>query len=201
MMKEEIIAELEKRLGPLNEQARIVANATLDVVESRQGVGESGMVTRERAFQGENPPFEETAHMDIDERSRLMEALRQRNRAWLEQKCQEMGAGWLLVVDGAVVAHGAMLDDYPTDQEMEAICDRTGKFPLLFIQKTLLAIEETTLWPATIYSGDFYPTLTVTLAENTRLQRDYAPGGRNSDGAIEGQVCPADFYSHVVHSR
>jgi TolB-like protein len=34
-----------------------------------------------------------------------------------------------------------------------------------------------------------------------RLQRDYAPGGRNSDGAIEGQVCPADLYSHVVHSR
>ncbi len=167
MTREELLHELEKRVGPLDEKARAAVDAALDLVSQQETPDATHMSETPTAgrqavvFQGENPPFEEAARMSPEERQQALNELEERNRDWLQQKCQELGAGWLLVVDGQVMVHGATLDNYPTDEELLNLCQRTGKLPLLFIQDQLLAIEEATPWSPTVYSGDFYPTLSL----------------------------------------
>jgi hypothetical protein len=103
------------------------------------------------------------ATLDIEERSRVMQELEDRNREWLEQKCKELAVHWLVVVDGQVIAHGGPgLRGLAIDERVPTVGQQTGKFPLVFIHPTALAIEETS-WHATATAGDFYPTLSLQL--------------------------------------
>ncbi|MCS3919337.1 hypothetical protein Q2T83_12090 [Fervidibacter sacchari] len=153
MTVEEILREIEKQLGELDERAKEAVKLALKLVQ-----GETEKAT-EPVWQGENPPFEQMASLDIEERSRIMNKLEERNREWLLRKCEELGAMWLLVVDGQVYAHGKNLaDNPPTEEEILELANQTGKLPLFFIHPSLLWVEETA-WHPTIYAGDFYPAV------------------------------------------
>ena len=153
MTVEEILREIEKQLGELDERAKEAVKLALKLVQ-----GETEKAT-ELVWQGENPPFEQMASLDIEERSRIMNELEERNREWLLRKCEELGAMWLLVVDGQIYAHGKNLaDNPPTDEEKLELARRTGKLPLMFLHPALFWIEETS-WHPTVYASDAYPTV------------------------------------------
>jgi hypothetical protein len=162
MTPAEVWIELEKQVGPLDESARRAVEVALHLVDQEQILEEPVRGVPPAAFQGENPSFEEASQLSVDQRSRLMQALQERNRAWLEQKCRELEAKWLFVVDGQVLLHGANLGNYPGDEQIVRLCRETGKLPLVFVR--LYPIEEKATWPSTIYPGDFYPTIPLRLS-------------------------------------
>jgi hypothetical protein len=153
MSVEEVLREVEKQLGELDERAKEAVKLALKLAQ-----GEVAKVA-EPVWQGENPPFKEMANLGIEERSRIMNELEERNREWLLRRCEELGAMWLLVVDGQIYAHGKNLaDNPPTEEEILDLAQRTGKLPLFFIHPSLLWVEETA-WHPTVYADDFYPTV------------------------------------------
>jgi hypothetical protein len=155
MKLEDIIAEIEKQLGPLDEKARKAVELAVAMAAPQKEAGEV-------EWQGENPPFDLAAKMPPQQRGRLLQELEQLNRKWLERKASELGARWLLVIDGEVVRFGKSPADILSDEEMEAICRKRGKLPLLFFP--LRPVEETVRWHATQYANDAYPTLPLRVS-------------------------------------
>lgn len=158
MTKEEILMEMEKQMGPLDQKAREAVRAAVDLIEHTPAPAYA-----ESTFQGENPPFDVAARLSLDERSQLLHELTEQNRAWLERECRERQAGWLMVIDGQVIAHGHTLQEFPESEQVRAIGQQTGRFPLVFIRSSLVAIEETAAWHSTTTPGDSYPSLPITL--------------------------------------
>jgi hypothetical protein len=65
-----------------------------------------------------------------------------------------------LVFIGQIIASGATLSDYPEAEQILEVCHRTGKFPFLFINEDLLAIEESgSAWHPTTATDDLFPTV------------------------------------------
>jgi hypothetical protein len=115
-------------------------------------------------FVGENSPFDPNRKFSFEEKAAAKRRLKAQNREWLLQKFNELRAGWLMVVDGQVIASGATLSDYPTPEQLLAVCHRTGKFPFLFINEKIMMIEESgSVWHLTNIPRDFYPTVPVKI--------------------------------------
>jgi hypothetical protein len=157
----DILRKVERELGPLDKRAR---EAVLRGLELAFKKGEPPKPAI--AWQGENPTYAEAERLSLSERSRRMGELEAQNQTWLERKCEELGASWLIVVDGEVLAHGATLADYVTDDALLKWCEQTGKLPLVYEHPRLLTIEESAPWHLTAYPQDAYPTLKLALVGN-----------------------------------
>jgi hypothetical protein len=119
-------------------------------------------------FVGENPPFDPNRNLSLEERIAAKHLLKADNREWLMQKFNDLKAAWLMVVDGKVIASGKKFSDYPTPEQILEVCHRTGKFPFLFINEDVLAVEESSsAWHSTVDPGDFYPTVKVKFRTHT----------------------------------
>lgn len=158
MKLEDILAEIEKRLGPLDEKARKAVELAVTMTAPQKEA-------EEVEWQGENPPFDLAAKMPPQERGRLLQELEQLNLKWLERKAAELGARWLLVVDGEVVRFGKSVTDTLSDDELISVCRKRGKLPLLFFP--LRPVEEAVRWHATQYSSDAYPTLPLRISNGS----------------------------------
>jgi len=112
--------------------------------EAKQKVGVSPDTTQKRIpqFIGENLPFDQNRKLSIKERATNKLRLKNKNREWLLQKFKALHAAWLMVIDGQITASGKTLSDYPTPEQLLEVCHRTGKFPFLFINDEVMAIEE-----------------------------------------------------------
>ncbi|MFA0783481.1 hypothetical protein [Fervidibacter sacchari] len=169
MTVDEIIAEVEKRMGALDERTKQAVTLALQLAE-QQGLPK---------WQGENPTWDEWQRMSEEERQAVMDELEQRNRVWLEWMRQALRAEWLLVVDGKVIHYGASWNEYPPDEELEALIQRLGKVPLLSAADPMI---EETAWNTTRYPADFYPTLSVTFqgltGQSITLVADFDTGSR-----------------------
>jgi len=168
---DEILAEVERRLGALDERTKQAVTLALQLAE-QQGLPK---------WQGENPTWDEWQRMSEEERQSVMDELEQRNRVWLERMRQVLRAEWLLVVDGKVVRYGASWDEYPSDNELETLIQRLGKVPLLSAADPMI---EETAWSLTRYPADFYPTLPVTFqgltGRSITLVADFDTGSRHT---------------------
>jgi len=149
MIADEIIAEVEKRLGTLDERAREAVELALQLAEEKLQL----------RWQGENPTWDEWQRMDEEERMKVMDELEERNRKWLEWIRETLGAFWILVVNGQIVQWGESPFDFPSLQELEKLCQQVGRVPLWYEPNP--TIEEGVLWQQTAYSGDAYPSLLV----------------------------------------
>ncbi len=156
MTVEAILKEVEKRLGELDEKAKEAVKLAVKLAQ-----GETLPEQPEPQWQGENPPFDEMAKLDMMERSKVMWELERLNREWLIRQCEKLQAGWLIVVDGKVCKYGVSAAQGWSDEDLLNIAHQTGKLPLIFVHPRLLMIEETA-W-AFIDTFDAYPTLPVTL--------------------------------------
>ncbi|MBI3950074.1 MAG: hypothetical protein HY314_06430 [Acidobacteria bacterium] len=175
MTKEELLIELERRLGPLDQKTRGVVSVTVDLIQQSQSSPTASVP--EPQFQGENPPYPVAAQLSLEDRARVLNELEERNRDWLRQRCQQLGAGWLLVIDGDVMLHGPTLDNYPTDEELLNLYQRTGKLPLLFVDDRLLAIEETATWSFHIKRGMIWLQDWIQSPIRTKISTSVSPTG------------------------
>lgn len=115
-------------------------------------------------FRTRNLSMEEYKKLSDSERSYFHALAREENKSWIESQLREHKAGWLVVVDGRVIAHGKSLDDYPDEAEIRRICEKMGEFPFVFVNDPLLAVEEgTTTWHQTVHPDDYYPTVGLRL--------------------------------------
>ena len=171
MTVDEILAEVEKRMGALDERTKQAVTLALQLAE-QHGLPK---------WQGENPTWDEWLQMSEEERQAAMDELEQRNRVWLEWMRQTLQAEWLLVVDGKIVRYGASWNEYPSDDALEALIQQLGKVPLLFAADPLI---EETAWSPTRYPDDFYPTLSVTFqglaGQGITLVADFDTGSRHT---------------------
>jgi hypothetical protein len=168
---DEILAEVEKRMGALDERTKQAVTLALQLAE-QHGLPK---------WQGENPTWDEWQRMSEEERQAVMDELEQRNRVWLEWMRRTLQAEWLLVVDGKIVRYGASWNEYPSDDALEALIQQLGKVPLLFAADPLI---EETAWSPTRYPEDFYPTLSVTFqglaGQRITLVADFDTGSRHT---------------------
>lgn len=179
MTKEQVLKQVEQRLGALSEDALRAIEVALDVLAAEHPGNGSGQEESPLAFVGSSPPWDELTRLSLEERSHIMAELEQRNKAWLEAKCREFGAMWLLVVDGQVLRWGASLGAYVTNEEKVEIGARTGKFPLYYEADWSLTIEETR-WHTTHFGGDAYPTLPIQFVSGAvavDVAADFDTGG------------------------
>jgi hypothetical protein len=171
MTVDEILAEVEKRMGALDERTKQAVTLALQLAE-QHGLPK---------WQGENPTWDEWQRMSEEERQAAMDELEQRNRVWLEWMRRTLQAEWLLVVDGKIVRYGASWNEYPSDDALEALIQQLGKVPLLFAADPLI---EETAWSPTRYPDDFYPTLSVTFqglaGQGITLVADFDTGSRHT---------------------
>lgn len=99
-----------------------------------------GSVREEEVFIGANVSPAEYEAWSRDDRLKYQTAPEKTNAGWIERKIQELRAAWIMVIDGKVVAHGS-LTDYPFDEEFDALCEKFGKFPFVFLSSLILMIE------------------------------------------------------------
>ncbi len=204
MTVDEILKEVEKRLGELDEKAREAVKLAVELAQEK-----APKEPTEPIWQGENPPFDEMAKLDIEGRSRIMNELEERNKEWLLRKCEELGAMWLLVVDGQIYAHGKNLaDNPPTEEEILDLAQQTGKLPLFFIHPALLWVEETS-WHPTIYASDVYPTIRCRFHSDSAswvTTADFDTGSASTFVSYEAlsaqgimQLLPSDVIRQMMH--
>jgi hypothetical protein len=169
MTVDEILAEVERRMGALDERTKQAVTLALQLAE-QHGLPK---------WQGENPTWDEWQRMSEEERQAVMDELEQRNRVWLEWMRQALRAEWLLIVGGEIVRYGASWDEYPSDDELETLIQRLGKVPLLSAADPMI---EETAWNPTRYPADFYPALPVTFqgltGQSITLVADFDTGSR-----------------------
>ena len=74
----------------------------------------------------------------------------------------------MFVIDSDVIAYGSDLSSYPEDDFIDFICKQTEKFPFVFIDdERELLIEEGIAWHKTSRENDWYPTLELTISEQS----------------------------------
>jgi hypothetical protein len=135
------------------------------VITDRAKLHPPTVVGRPAKFVGENLTLDEYERLSIKEKGELQRRLKEQNHIWLEEKFSTLKAAWLLVIDGEIFDWGMSLKNLPLAKQNVEIYHRTGKFPFIFINDDLMAIEESvSAWHATKEHGDFYPTLPVTLS-------------------------------------
>lgn len=119
-------------------------------------------------FVGKNLLPEEYERLSLDDRGKLQWRLREQNHEWLKEHFSQLGAAWIVVVEGKVIASDKTLETKPLSPEILKICRATGKFPFIFANEKFITIEENaSAWQPTIRSGDFYPTLAVKLGSDS----------------------------------
>jgi len=131
-------------------------------------------------FVGKNLLPEEYQRLSLDERGNLQWRLKQTNHDRLQKQFSKLNAAWVVVIDGKVFASGKTLENKPMSPQILKICQRTGKFPFMFVNDKFITIEEgISAWQTTIRAGDYYPTLSIKLgsvAEVLEINGDFDSG-------------------------
>ena len=133
-------------------------------------IGKVALTPKPLAFVGENLTLEEFDRLTLKERAMLKRRLKERNQQWLKEKFSALGAAWVMVIEGEVIASGKSLKDKPRPPQTVKISQHTGKFPFVFANDQFIVIEESTAsWHKTVQAGDYYPALPITFgsASNT----------------------------------
>ncbi len=143
MIQETIIQEVRQRLGPLNSQAEQAVKEVLEILKLPREADSTE--TQEKPFIGANVSVTQYETWSRDERLKYQTDPEKINAPWIEKKLQELNAAWIMVIDGLIVASGS-LTDYPSDEEFDALCEKFGKFPFVFLSPRVLMIEENISW-------------------------------------------------------
>lgn len=200
----DVLGKVERELGPLDKRAREAVLRGLELAFKKGEPPKPAM-----SWQGENLTYAEAERLSLSERSRRMGELEAQNQAWLERECEELGASWLIVVDGEILNHGATLADYVTDDALLKWCEQTGKLPLVYEHPRSLTIEESVPWHLTAYPQDAYPTLQLALVENGNradLVADFDTGSLETYANLDSlraqgivQIAPQDVLRQHTH--
>jgi len=93
-------------------------------------------------FVGENLTLERYSSLDEGDKILLQTMVWEKNGEWLNNKFEELNAGWVTIINGEVETFSATLDEYPKEPDVLKISKKRGKFPFIFVNNWFLAIEE-----------------------------------------------------------
>ncbi len=105
-------------------------------------------------------PYDEYARFSNQEREDLQWRVYREHHEWAETELKTRRAQWMIVCGGKIVEFSRTLDNFPTQEKLQAFGKEHGFIPFMFVPKPL--IEEST-WSA-LGEDDFYPTLTFSVA-------------------------------------
>jgi hypothetical protein len=125
--------------------------------------------TTTRQFKSQNISVAAYEVLSDDEKLKFLDGAEHENTEWLKEKFKTLHAAWMMVVDGEVAASGESMDSYPNDEEFVQLCQKFGKYPFVFFNPLVLAIEEPGgVWHRTaMATTDFYPALSIAIVGNT----------------------------------
>jgi len=188
MTTETLIKKVHEKVGVMDEYGKQLLSAAMEILQSDDE--NVKLPPSDESFVSQNISMEEYVALPSPERSRYQSDAEERNRSWIEKQFKNLDANWIMVIDGQVVKHGATLDDYPEDEEIYALQEKTGKCPFVFFSSFLLAIEENvTTWHKTNRRGDAYPALSLTISGNNK---QFATEADLDTGAV-GCYCALDL--------
>jgi len=137
----------------------------------------------------------------------MQRRLKELNRKWLQEKFSSLNAVWLMVMDGQILAWGKTTKNYPKPAQIMELCQKTGKYPFIFINDDAMAIEESFSGWNQIKAHDFYPTVPVTLNSDSgsaKLIADFDTGSAfsfvNYDFLLTHKVVQHEFKEYVENS-
>ncbi|MCI0697059.1 hypothetical protein L0337_34260 [candidate division KSB1 bacterium] len=167
MTTETLIQKVREKRGSLNSENEQILAMAMQILHDTENA--SLPPPSEENFVSRNiTPEEYEALLRLEKRHYLAEA-EKLNIRWIANQFNSLNAKWIVVIDGQVVMHGATLDTHPEDEEFLAICERTGKFPFVFISPRVFDIEERpTVWHKTKELDDAYPALSVAVLSKTK---------------------------------
>jgi len=145
----EIFAQSERRSNAAREPV-VGSTPSRNNTESRK---------QPLSFVGENWTLEEFERLSPEARATRKWELKKKNYLWLQEKFSTLDAAWVAVVDGKIIAYDQRLKTKPASPQLLQMYRRTGKFPFVFVNEKLIAIEEGTAWHETVKTDDFYPAL------------------------------------------
>lgn len=189
MTSETIIKKVREELGVLDERAEQFVATLKNVL---QGSSEApSHYQSEGSFVSSNITPEEYEALPREDKRRYIADAEKVNKRWVENQLKRLNAKWMMVIDGQVVMHGATLDTYPEDEDFFALCDKTGKYPFVFISPRVFAIEERPVaWHETNEPDDAYPALSVTIWSTNK----------HFDGEHPSFVWPTGAIAHLQQS-
>jgi len=188
MTTETLIQKVREKVGAFDEYGEKLVVAAMEILQSADQ--KTAPQAFAESFISRNISMEEYIALPTPERSRYQSDAEKSNRHWIEKQFNNLHANWIMVVDGQVVKHGATLDDYPEDEEIYALQEKTGKCPFVFFSSFLLAIEESaTTWHKTNKPGDAYPALLITISGNNKQLKTEA----DLDSGAVGCYCALDL--------
>lgn len=164
MTKEELVQQVSMHLNrPLDPVGVQVIETAWEILSCEQEVPAGHRSST--GFRGENLPVAAYEAMDESDKASLMAQLEADNEEWLKDQFEDLQADWLILMEGRIVGHGR-LPEYPTDEELDSLCERSGgKYPWVFENPRLSLIEEgRSLWNPTHAPDDAYPSLPVEFA-------------------------------------
>jgi hypothetical protein len=167
MTTETLIQKVRDEVGTLDANGEQLLIKAMKIL---QGAGDTiKPQPAEEHFVSQNITPEEYEALPRAERRHYQDEAEELNQRWVENQLKRYNAKWIMVIDGQVVMHGATLDDYPEEEDFLALCEKTGKYPFVFLSPSVFAIEESsTSWHLTKDAGDAYPALAMTISGNNR---------------------------------
>jgi len=169
MSTDTLIQQIREEFGSLDARGEQLVLATMKIMRRDESFA-AGRHSDE-TFVGLNITLEEYERLSEDGKREYHDQAERDNQHWVELQLRRLSADWIMVVDGKVVMSGATLKQYPEDDVLLALCRKTGKFPFVFFDSRVFAIEESvTAWHETRRSDDAYPALPITLVGLTARQ-------------------------------
>jgi hypothetical protein len=103
--------------------------------------------------------FEDYLALSDEEGEELQLLAYEKYRNWIYQELAKRRARWMIVCGGKIIEWSSRLNDYPSEEKMDAIGKQFGYAPFVFIANPVI---EESYWTA-LPEDDFYPTLSITL--------------------------------------
>jgi len=185
-MTETVLRQVRDRLGPLSGEAEQAVTEALEIVRRMNGSSLSPPVDQgasDENFKGENAELQEYLSWTDDRQEQYQSDAENLNAKWSGKKMRDLNAMWLIVIDGKVVASGYTLRTFPFEEEFDALCEKTGKYPFVLFGPLMLAIEETRVWHSTVAPNDSYPTIRVNVKTDKselELEADFDTGAMDT---------------------
>ncbi len=83
-------------------------------------------------------PFEDYLALSDEARDNIQLYAYDNYREWIDEELARRDARWMLVCGGKILEWSPKLDDYPSDEKMEAIGMQSGYAPFVFMANPLI---------------------------------------------------------------
>lgn len=160
-----MITELENLAGQIRQLSREDRKQLFSLIPELRDDDRRSMQKSAIEFKSQNISVDAYVALADDDKAKFLDRAEEDNALWVGQKIKELKAAWMMVVDGEVAAFGESMNSYPDDEEFLQLLQRVGKYPFVFFNPLVFAIEESgSSWPQTTVSmKDYYPAIALEL--------------------------------------